>query len=247
MIVKKRFLYFILISCLMAIATMGFMYFSHDVQKLKDSYPHHVIKSDEIQYVFKKEVPRHWVKLEKISTFAQGAIVLSEDWSFYSHEGIDHDQLKTALMDVISGGKVRGASTITQQLVKNVFLSSERTLWRKIHEMILAYKVEKTISKNRILEVYLNSIEFGPGIFGIRRASTHYFSSPPFELTPRQGAFLAMLLPSPRRYYVSFRKKKLTPFALERVDSILEKMRMGKIITPAQYELEKYSRFWWEQ
>ena len=143
--------------------------------------------------------------------------------------------------------RFRGASTITQQMVKNVFLSEDRTIWRKVHEIILAQKVERVLSKRKILETYLNVIEFGPGIFGIRNASYHYFKKHPSSLIPKEAAFLAMLLPSPRRYYISFKNRKLTKFASARIDAILIKMRMGKILTPEQYQVQKISRFSWEK
>jgi monofunctional biosynthetic peptidoglycan transglycosylase len=182
-----------------------------------------------------------------MSKFARWSIILSEDWSFYDHQGVDVEQIKVALNEMVEDKKFRGASTITQQMVKNVFLSDERTLWRKIHEVILAYKVEKNLSKNKILEIYLNVIEFGPGIYGIKEAARHYFKKHPSEITPREGAFLAMLLPSPKRYYVSFRKKELTRFAKARVRAILEKMRMGKIITQDEYLAQSVSKLSWEK
>ncbi len=175
------------------------------------------------------------------------AIILSEDWSFYQHEGLDFEQMKIALSDMVEEQKFRGASTITQQMVKNVYLNGRRTLWRKLHEIILAQKVERALEKNRILEIYLNVIEFGPGIYGIKNASDHYFQKSPKKLTPREGAFLAMLLPGPKRYYSSFQKKKLTPFARDRIQAILVKMRMGKIISPLQYEQERLARMSWEK
>lgn len=92
-------------------------------------------------------------------------------------------------------------------MVKNVFLSSERTISRKIHELILTHKVEQVLTKDKILEVYLNCIEFGPNIYGIREASYHYFKKHPSALNPREAAFLAMLLPSPKGYYISFKRK----------------------------------------
>jgi monofunctional biosynthetic peptidoglycan transglycosylase len=223
------------------------MYFSHDVEKLNTSYPHLKIENKEVKIEFKNSIPKNWIPLKKISKYARWAIIFSEDWSFYNHEGIDLEQIKVALNDMVEEKKFRGASTITQQMVKNVFLTDDRTLWRKIHEVILAQKVEKAISKERILESYLNVIEFGPGIYGIKQASRHYFKKHPSEITPREGAFLAMLLPSPKRYYLSFRRKELTRFARARVRSILEKMRMGKIITPEQYVLESQTKFNWEK
>lgn len=237
----------IFISFLLILLVPAYMYVSHDVEKLNNYYPHLKIDKEDVKIELKDSKPKNWVPLKKISKFARWAIIFSEDWSFYNHDGIDLEQIKVALNDMVEDKKFRGASTITQQMVKNVFLSDDRTLWRKIHEVILAQKVEKVVSKERILEAYLNVIEFGPGIYGIKQASKHYFQKQPSEITPREGAFLAMLLPSPKRYYLSFRRKELTRFARARVRSILEKMRMGKMITPDQYLNEVQSKFSWEK
>lgn len=223
------------------------MYFSHDVHELKEFYPHIRMNKKGVEYELQEKRPDYWVKLKLISPYAKWAIVLSEDWSFYHHEGIDLAQIKAALMDMLKGERFRGASTITQQMVKNIFLTEDRTLWRKLHEMILAQKVERVLTKDRILEIYLNSIEFGPGVYGIRKASYHYFRKHPSALGPKEAAFLAMLLPSPKKYYISYRKKQLTPFARSRVNAILKKMKMGKVISTEQLQLNQNSRLAWEK
>jgi monofunctional biosynthetic peptidoglycan transglycosylase len=224
-----------------------YMYFSHDVSNLNQKFPHLKIDSSrEVEVEIKAGKPSHWVNLKDISQFGKWAIVLSEDWAFYQHQGVYLEQMKVALSEMVTTERFRGASTITQQMVKNVLLSDSRTLWRKLHEIVLAQKVEKVLSKHRILELYLNSIEFGPGIYGIKNASYHYFKKHPSQLYPREGAFLAMLLPSPKRYYVSFKKRKLTKFAKIRIKAILVKMRMAKIISLERYESELNSKFSWD-
>jgi len=224
-----------------------YMYFSHDVERLKDEFPHPVFKNADITFELKKSAPKNWVRLREISKYARWAIVLSEDWSFYQHQGIDVEQIKVAVNEMFEERRFRGASTITQQMVKNVYLSEERSIWRKFHEIILAQKVERVLTKERILEIYLNCIEFGPGIYGIRQASSHYFRKSPSTITPKEAAFLAMLLPSPKRYYISFKRKKLTRFASARINAILVKMRMGKVLTPVQFEEQRVSRLSWEK
>jgi monofunctional biosynthetic peptidoglycan transglycosylase len=225
-----------------------YMYFSHDVGELEKMYPTNLQESSEDpEYVLKKAKPSNWVNLNQISSYGKWAIILSEDWSFYNHEGIDIEQMKTAINEMMSASRFRGASTITQQMVKNVFLSESRTIWRKFHEIILAQKVEKVLTKQRILEVYLNVIEYGPSVYGIKKASWYYFKKSPSQLTPREASFLAMLLPSPKKYHVSFRKKSLTKFARKRIKAILTKMRMAKILTPDQYNYEVNSRMSWER
>jgi monofunctional biosynthetic peptidoglycan transglycosylase len=180
--------------------------------------------------------PSHWVDLKQVSRAAIGAVVVSEDWAFYQHPGYDLEQIKKVLEDDLSlsrgvEGLSRGASTITQQMVKNVFLSRERTLVRKVKELILAVEVERRLGKAKILEVYLNIAEWGEGIYGIREAAQFYFHKSPKELSAKEGAFLAMLLPSPKRYSQSFRAKKLTHYARKTTQDILSKMRQAKWIT----------------
>jgi monofunctional biosynthetic peptidoglycan transglycosylase len=156
---------------------------------------------------------------------------VSEDWAFYDHEGIDVNQIQVVVEESLEEGEfVRGASTITQQVVKNVFLSNERTLIRKFKEVILASSLEKEFSKDEILEFYFNLVELGDGIYGIKAASELYFQKHPKDLNGKEGAFLAMLLPSPKKYAQSFRQEGLTAFASEQIDNILIKLRQAKII-----------------
>jgi monofunctional glycosyltransferase len=231
---------------LLLTAVPVYMYLSHDVSQLQDHYPHLILKGEEADYAIQKSRPAYWVSLSDISPAARWAIVLSEDWAFYQHGGVDLEQMKVALNEMLEGERFRGASTITQQTVKNIFLSNERSLWRKVHEIVLAYKLERSVGKARILEIYLNSIEYGPGLYGIRQASKHYFQKDPRDLTPREGAFLALMLPSPVKYYTSFRKKVLSPFVRERLTAILQKMRLAKIISPEELESQMQASFHWE-
>lgn len=216
------------------------MYFSHDVSELNSLYPrgHSNVTA---------ERPQNWTNLEDISKYGIGAIVLTEDWGFYEHSGVDLNQINVALGEMIAGKRFRGASTITQQMVRTVYLNEKRNLYRKLHEIILSLKTESVVPKRRILEIYFNVIEFGPEIFGIKDASKHYFNKLPSELNPRESAFLAMLLPSPIRYYDSFKNKKLTEFAEKRIDEILVKMRMGKLLTMGEYQMWRKQKFTWEK
>ncbi len=219
----------------------------HDVERLKILYPVvKIISKKEVEVSFSPKKPSYWISLKDISKAGQWAIILSEDWAFFQHHGVDVEQMKVALNEMWTEKRFRGASTISQQMVKNIFLTEDRTIWRKINEYILVQETEKYLSKEKILEVYLNSIEYGPGIYGIKAASNHYFKKRPSQLSPREGAFLAMLLPSPKKYYLSFKRKRLTTFAKARIKSVLEKMRMGKIISPERYEQELSEKFGWE-
>ena len=118
------------------------------------------------------------------------------------------------------------------------FLEQDKNLWRKVKEIYLATRLEEEVGKNRILEIYLNIAEWGQGLYGIGAAARFYFGKSPDALTAKEGAFLAMLLPSPKRYSSSFRAKKLTPFARSALESILEKMVQAKYITEEEMRLQ---------
>ncbi len=220
-----------------------------DVTQLKSQYP--VVRYEGRDKPFtmrwEKGRPAHWVGLSEVSRSAVGAIIVSEDWAFYSHQGYDANQIREAIKeDWEQGTFARGASTITQQVVKNVFLERDKNLWRKIKELYLAVQIEKTVGKKRILETYLNIAEWGEGIFGIRAAANHYFGKHPSELTAKEGAFLAMLLPSPKRYSQSFRARQLTPYARRIVRSILDKMERAQYLTAEERIIEASQPLSWE-
>ncbi|MBC7385743.1 MAG: transglycosylase domain-containing protein [Cryobacterium sp.] len=192
--------------------------------------------------------PPGWVSIRDVSKAALGAVVVSEDWAFFSHDGYDAKQLKEAIQEDLSERKFsRGASTITMQVVKNVFLSQEKTLYRKGKEFILAIRLTGVVPKRKVLEVYFNIAEWGEGIFGIGRASQFYFGKPASELNPREGAFLAMLLPSPKKYSQSFRDRNLTKYASKTVSDILDKMAQAHYITEEERDTAKKSRMSFEQ
>jgi monofunctional biosynthetic peptidoglycan transglycosylase len=235
------------IAILLAVIVFFVLSFIRDVSllpKLKKQYPVVRYQGPQVRpkIEWSERRPVQWVLLQEVSTYARGAIVVSEDWAFWQHPGYDLQQIKEAIKEDLEEKEfARGASTITQQVVKNVFLSNQKSLIRKIKEFFLAMLLEKQVGKKRILETYLNIAEWGEGIFGIQKASYYYFKKPPSQLTPREGAFLAMLLPSPKRYSQSYRNKKLTRYAQRTVNSILGKMCQARFITDEQkaQELEK--------
>jgi monofunctional biosynthetic peptidoglycan transglycosylase len=178
----------------------------------------------------------NYVKLRDISPFAKNAVVVSEDGAFYSHHGFDWDELKKSFeKDLDEGGFSRGGSTITQQLAKNVYLSQEKSLLRKIKEAMITVQLEKILTKDEILEKYLNVVEFGDHLYGVGAAAQFYFKKPASQLTPAEGAFLAFLLPNPKKYSQSFRQKKLTKFAGQQVRVIVNRLYSFKKINEAEY------------
>ena len=191
--------------------------------------------------------PADWVPLDGISRAAAGAVVVSEDIRFREHGAFDGREVWVALRDALwRGRRVRGASTISQQTVRNVFFDRRRTAGRKVREALAAVHLERHVGKDKILEIYLNVIEYGDGVYGIRRAAAHYFGKSPLDLTAREGAFLAMLLPNPEARVESFERGRLTDPARRRVRTILQKMIGAGYLTLEQYDAARAERFAWE-
>jgi monofunctional glycosyltransferase len=145
---------------------------------------------------------RHrWVPYERISIHLKRAVITSEDARFSEHEGVDWEAIEKAYESNLKrGGPVKGGSTITQQLAKNLFLSPERSYLRKGQELVITYMIEALWDKRRILEVYLNVVEWGEGIFGAEAAARHYYGVSASQLGAEQSARLAAYLPNPKRY-----------------------------------------------
>jgi len=142
-----------------------------------------------------------WVPYDSISPHLKRAVLVAEDIGFFSHNGFETSEIKQAIHDALSGERsLRGASTITQQLAKNLWLSPSRSLLRKLKEAALTYQLEHKLSKRRILELYLNVVEFGPGVYGAEAASSYYFGKPAAALSPKEAALLAAGLPRPSRW-----------------------------------------------
>ena len=143
-----------------------------------------------------------WVSYERISPNLLRAVVIGEDPRFYSHSGIDWQAVRrAALINWDEKKIVRGGSTINQQLAKNLFFSSSRNPLRKVHESLLAWEMERILGKRRILELYVNLIEWGDGIYGAEAAARHYFNQSTASLSDEQAAFLAALIPNPREAF----------------------------------------------
>lgn len=147
----------------------------------------------------RRPLVHHYVPLERINPAVAHAVLVLEDINFFGHRGVDPGALREAFHEWQRGRPLRGASTITQQLAKSLFLSPERSLRRKIREARLAWWMERRLGKRRILELYLNVVEFGPGTFGVEAASRRYYSVSAAELTRSQAAGLAASIPSPAR------------------------------------------------
>jgi monofunctional biosynthetic peptidoglycan transglycosylase len=145
-------------------------------------------------------VRHRWVPLGRIAPILQRAVVVTEDAAFWGHTGIDLHEIRISLSEGIADGNIRGASTITQQLAKNLYLSPSRNPTRKVAELFIARRLEAVLSKRRILELYLNLVEWGAGIWGAEAASQAYFGVPAAALSAEQAALLAGSLINPRVY-----------------------------------------------
>lgn len=145
-----------------------------------------------------ERVSRPWVRLADVSPHLMRAVLVAEDIDFYSHGGFAWAELRLAAGETMRGeAPLRGASTITQQLAKNLWLSPRRSVWRKVKEAALTVELEYSLSKRRILELYLNVVTFGPGVFGAEAAARRYFDKPALFLTEHEGAMLAAGLSRP--------------------------------------------------
>lgn len=170
-----------------------------------------------------------WVGYYAISEHFKRAVVLAEDAAFFSHRGLDFFELRESLKrDLETGEFRRGASTITMQLARNLYLSPEKSPLRKLREIAIALQLERHLSKRRILELYLNVAEWGPGIYGAEMAARTYFGKRAAEIDPLEAATLAALLPSPR----SWTERGV----LARRNAILGRMAKAGHITAAQFD-----------
>ncbi len=142
-----------------------------------------------------------WVPYDRISVEVKKAVVAAEDMSFFSHRGFDTHELKIVARDAVQGKKLRGASTITQQLAKNLWLSPSRSPLRKVKEAVLTWQLERNLSKQRILELYLNVAQFGPETYGVGAAARRYFDRPAADLDGGQAARLAAGLTRPSSWH----------------------------------------------
>ena len=166
-------------------------------------------------------IVQHWIPLRSISQDAIDAVIVSEDGTFWSHHGFDWFEFRESIERNFEEGRAaRGASTITQQLVKNLYLSSSKNPLRKMKEWILTWWMEQQLGKSRILELYLNVIEWGDGVYGIDAAAHYYFDKSASGLTREECARLAAIIPSPRKHRADVDSK----YVLRRSKLILERM-----------------------
>ena len=179
-----------------------------------------------------------WTKLSNINRDYLYTIVMAEDSNFFKHGGINYDALVDAMAkNYKSESYSYGASTISQQVAKNLFLSSDKSLFRKLQEFFITKRLEKKFTKNQILEIYFNLAEFGPDIYGVRAASYRVFHKSPKNINAAEGALISLLLPSPRRYYYSIvQNHNISKRQKRKIKRVLTDMRFMEYISYSQYK-----------
>jgi monofunctional biosynthetic peptidoglycan transglycosylase len=230
----KIWMLFLLLPVILALAYLVLM---PDISQLKKKNPP---KTAFMEYQDKEwkekgrrgQIRQVWVPLSRISPFLVKAVLIAEDDKFWSHEGFDYEEIMQAVEKDLQAGRLKfGGSTISQQLARNLYLSPAKSFLRKIREALITWRMEQVLSKKRILELYLNAVEWGDGIFGAEAASRHYFGKPASELTPWEAARLAVVLPSPR---------KLNPAGSQRyVESraeVIYNIMQKRGVIPAEFE-----------
>jgi monofunctional biosynthetic peptidoglycan transglycosylase len=237
--IKKIVLIVLLgIASIFCIFTGFFLLTLPDVEFLKTRDPETTAIIEQRKAEAKKKgrklkIHQKWIKFDDIPQLVKDTVRVSEDFDFYHHSGIDYYELKEAIKrNLKEGKKARGGSTITQQLAKNLFLSTGKSYYRKLKEFFIAKKLEENLSKNRIFHIYLNIIELGPGIFGVEAASEYYFGKPVGDLNLEEIIRLAAVLPKPLR---------VTPLSNSRylkwrANLLLERLIKYEYITDEQYK-----------
>ncbi|HPX89551.1 MAG TPA: monofunctional biosynthetic peptidoglycan transglycosylase [Methylophilaceae bacterium] len=224
-VVKRAFVFFIL-----AILLYQLWIFLHICWWIKFNPSTSAFMEDRLAVIQESkpdaELKYRWVDYAQISNHLKRAVIASEDAKFKDHEGFDWEGIEHAFEKNLKKGKiVAGGSTISQQLAKNLFLSSKRTPWRKAEEAVITVMLEAMLSKQRILEIYLNVIEWGDGIFGAEAAARHYYKTSAGKLSSAQAAKLAAMIPNPRFYD----QHRSTKYLNRRAATIQSRMRFAEL------------------
>ncbi len=219
--------FFLILSAFVLSIAVYFVY--PDVSALRKANPQKSAfmkyrESEWQQQGKKKKIVQRWVPLSRISPYVIKAVIIAEDDKFWSHEGFDFDAIQKAIEKDLKQKKFKvGGSTISQQLAKNLFLSPSKNPIRKLKEAVLTWRLERNLSKKRIIEIYLNVAEWGDGLFGVEAAAQHYYGKPASDLSAMESARLAAVLPNPRRYdptgsgrYVAYRSELIYQIMVRR-------------------------------
>jgi membrane peptidoglycan carboxypeptidase len=209
-----------------------------EMERLKEPFEHFV-EVDRDQWLGFIIGPENedFVPIAEVSPNILNSFMTTEDSAFYKHRGFIAREFRTALIKNLDAGYFKyGASSITMQTVKNVLLYREKTLSRKLQELFLTYSIEQVLEKDRIFEIYVNAIEFGPGLYGIGPAAKHYFGKAAKDITPKEAAFFSSILPSPKARYRQYCSGQLTKWTITKIDRILGLMVKRGRLTQEEYD-----------
>lgn len=225
------------LAALLVVSILWFYFSLPDVSYLVDGNPKTTALMELRKAQAKEKNKKYttyqtWVHFQTIPDLLKKSIRITEDSSFYDHQGIDWFELQESIKkNWEEAGFARGGSTISQQLVKNIYLSTEKSLFRKFKELFITYRLEKSLSKNRIFHIYLNIIEFGPGIFGVQAASRYYFNKDVANLNLAETVRLTAVIPRP----LIIKASGESDWLKWKSRWILEKLKTYKYITEEQY------------
>lgn len=210
-----------------------------DAKRLAHSFQHEIeVAPEKWEKITIGPDSHRFVPLPEVSPYLVNSLMTTEDSTFYRHRGFITREFRSALIKNLEAGYFRyGASSITMQMVKNVLLYRDKTLARKLQEMFLTWYLEQELDKDRILEIYLNAIEYGPGLYGIKPAAFQYFGKPPSMLGPVEAAFFSSILPAPKRRFKQFCKDQLTTWTVKKIERILATMYKRERLTDEEYQL----------
>ena len=236
--------WFVIVAILLVSAlflNICFYFIYPDVSMLKKKHPEKtaIMEYREREWQrqgINKKIKYKWVPLSKISPYVIKAVIIAEDDKFWSHEGFDFEAIEKAIEKDIKKKRFKaGGSTISQQLAKNLYLSLSKNPVRKLKEAVLTWRIERSLSKRKIIELYLNIAEWGDGLFGIEVAAQHYFGKHASSLTAEEAANLAAVLPNPRRYSPTGK----TRYVVNRPARIYRIMIRRGIVIPEYEEVMK--------
>jgi len=220
-----------------------------DARRLKEPFVHYV-EAEVDNWLAIELGPDNpdFVPITDVSPYLLSSLMTTEDSAFYRHHGFITSEFRTALIhDLKANYFAYGASSITMQMVKNVMLYSEKTLSRKLQELFLTWYIERELPKDRIFEIYINAIEYGPGLYGIGPASQRYFGKHPRELNPVEAAFFSSILPSPKTRYKQYCEGKLWRFTEGKINRILDIMYKRGRLTPDEYQAARQTPLYFDR
>jgi len=245
MVKFRRLKWFAFILFIVLLLPLLYFLWVPDVSKLKNEKPQKTAFMEYREREFKEKgkpyrVDQVWVSLSTISPYLIKAVLIAEDDKFWSHQGFDYEAIQKAIEKDVKARRFKfGGSTISQQLARNLYLSPVKNPFRKIREAIITWRMERVLPKKRILELYLNVVEWGEGIFGAEAASRHYYGKPSSELTLQEAARLASVLPNPRKYNPAGDQQ----YVLNRSTLIYDMMIRRGIVVPEYEEITEGAGF----